>query len=88
MTTINEWLDTAEADAHRKVTLGQPVVRELDRLLANDRANLVRAIAALRAVLEEHGRSGYWCSTCEEYGQAAPYPCPTVKAIAEALRDE
>lgn len=45
---------------------------------------------AILAVLELHksnpGDLGPWCDHCEgDYGGAAPWPCVTARAIAEAL---
>ena len=53
--------------------------------IAASRTDMPRLIAALRAVLELHQPVPYaqgpdYCDECEH-----PAPCPTVKAIAEAL---
>lgn len=44
-----------------------------------------KAFAALRAVLDVHGRAGggLWLAFCEEDEQ--DWPCPTVQAIISAL---
>lgn len=63
--------------------------------IAAARTDLPKLIAALRAVLAQHyphdcsPEHGSWCSPCWSEGLcegcSEDWPCPTVKAIAEAL---
>lgn len=71
------------------VPLGVSVARHTDRLLAETRLELRTSVAALKAVLAEHYPSGIEpaCNCCSPACACGhwEYPCPTVKAVEEAL---
>ena len=48
--------------------------------IAHARTDVPALVATLRAVLELHSKQGAFCRTCE-----AIHPCPTARAIEEAL---
>ena len=67
---------------------GDPADREF---IADARTSLPAALAALKAVLDEHpryeGDFSDFCGHCQARGEGV-WPCPTVTAIHAALRGE
>ena len=67
---------------------GAPADREF---IADARTSLPAALAALKAVLDEHpryeGDFSDFCGHCQARGEGV-WPCPTVTAIHAALGDE
>ena len=64
--------------------------------IADARTRLPQALNALQAVLDlhkpeeydgyPHGADGVMCAVClTEYGEYEEYPCPTVRAIMDAI---
>lgn len=66
-----------------------PSVEDNDAaFIAHSRTDLPRVADALLAVLELHvirGRNIWGDPVCNECSPVQPFPCPTVKAITEAL---
>lgn len=68
---------------------------ESELLFGGGGGSTIPAIEALRAVLDEHewvhigGTYGKWCKTCTtgpaDSPHPAAWPCPTIRAITDAL---
>lgn len=83
---LDEMLDIARSSS---VPLGVSVARHNDLLLRDTKRALRAAVAALKAVAEEHYPVGEEsdCRCCPQECACGvwEYPCPTVKTIEEAL---
>lgn len=73
----------------RIIPPGESIARHSDRLLAEARLELRKCITALKAVVEGHYPNGvdHECDCCPPVCACGhwEYPCPTVKAVEEAL---
>ncbi|MFB7605237.1 hypothetical protein [Streptomyces gardneri] len=63
----------------------EQIVETVHEGLSDELDRLYRIDAAVEAVRALHGNDGGVCVTCaDEDGQAASYPCPTVRALPTA----
>lgn len=88
--SIMQKLDEMEALTDSSpVPPGVSVARHADRLLAETRLELSKCITALKTVMEDHYPNGveHECGCCPPACACGNwvYPCPTAKAVKEAL---
>lgn len=73
----------------RIIPPGVSVARHADRMLVETRLELRKCVDALKIVVEEHYPNGvdHECNCCAPACACGhwEYPCPTVKAVEEAL---
>ena len=66
--------------------LSNPSPEQTAWFIASARTDMPRLISALRAVIDTHTSRWGECAWCVNgSGQNCKYPCPTVKAVEEAL---
>jgi hypothetical protein len=76
---------------HRELNEGGWLSDRVDHIARHDPARVLAEVEAKRRIVAEHpdyGGYGESCATCAESDvDLAPYPCPTLRALASVYRD-